>query len=139
MMSAAKLAANRQNALKSTGPRSPQGKARSSTNALTHGLTARHCVADGESVEAFEELRRSVLADMSPKNEVERQKVDRLIELYWKLQRGRLFETAVLSNFPEVEQIEQEGVLFDTNVRFGMLTDTSTRRTFRYRKGTSSS
>jgi hypothetical protein len=55
---------------------------------------------------------------MSPKNEVERQKVDRLIELYWKLQRGRLFETAVLSNFPEVEQIEQEGVLFDTNVRY---------------------
>ncbi len=35
-----KIAANRQNALKSTGPKTPQGKAYSRTNALKHGLFA---------------------------------------------------------------------------------------------------
>ena len=38
--SPARLAANRANALRSTGPRTAEGKARSSQNATTHGLTA---------------------------------------------------------------------------------------------------
>jgi len=41
MTSAARLDANRRNALLSTGPKSDEGKARSSMNALKHGLTAR--------------------------------------------------------------------------------------------------
>ena len=39
-MSEARIRANRENARKSTGPRSLEGKARSSRNATTHGLTA---------------------------------------------------------------------------------------------------
>ena len=38
MATEAQIAANRQNALKSTGPSSPEGKAASSQNRLTHGL-----------------------------------------------------------------------------------------------------
>ena len=40
MTSAAKLDANRRNALKSTGPKTEAGRARSSRNAETHGLTS---------------------------------------------------------------------------------------------------
>lgn len=43
----AKIAANRQNAKKSTGPRTATGKAISSLNAITHGVFARHSVAAG--------------------------------------------------------------------------------------------
>ena len=62
MTSEAKLAANRRNALKSAGPKTAEGKARSSANALTHGLTAKHFVAKGESIAEFERLSQSVLA-----------------------------------------------------------------------------
>src|SRR5579862_9015135 len=40
MATAAQIAANRSNALRSTGPRTPEGKAASSRNALTHGAHA---------------------------------------------------------------------------------------------------
>jgi hypothetical protein len=40
MTSPAKVAANRTNATKSTGPRTTQGKSRASRNALRHGLTS---------------------------------------------------------------------------------------------------
>jgi hypothetical protein len=64
---------------------------------MTHGLTARHFVAKGENAADFERLVQDVLAQFSPRNVLERQQVDRLIELLWKLKRARLLETAVLS------------------------------------------
>ncbi len=41
MVSEAKLTANRRNAQRSTGPRTPEGKARSSSNSATHNLRSR--------------------------------------------------------------------------------------------------
>ena len=48
MPTTAQRKANRQNAKKSTGPRTPEGKARSSQNALKHGLLARDAVMADE-------------------------------------------------------------------------------------------
>src|SRR6476659_1419165 len=44
-----RLAANRLNALRSTGPRTPAGKHRVSTNALKHGLRATSHLCPEES------------------------------------------------------------------------------------------
>ena len=102
MTSEARLAANRQNARKSTGPKTAQGKVRSSANALRHGLTARHFVAKGESAAEYRRLRKGVLAQFPPRNEIERNQIEHLIELFWKSRRAQLFETAALSVSPRV-------------------------------------
>jgi hypothetical protein len=105
MLSQAKLAANRQNALKSTGPRAEEGKRSSSQNAVTHGLTAKHLVAIGEEKEEFEAIARNSLAEFPPRNAIEEEWVERLIELRWKIRRARRYETASLSlTYPDLRK-----------------------------------
>jgi len=57
--SEAKMATNRANSLKSTGPRTMAGKARSRLNALKHGILASEAVIrageGAEEAEAFEQ------------------------------------------------------------------------------------
>ncbi len=64
MTSEKQLIANRANALKSTGPRSLQGKQRVGQNALKHGLAAKDAVTKLESKKKFEEYRSSLYAIM---------------------------------------------------------------------------
>ena len=54
MISQARLEANRRNAKKSTGPRTEEGKRRSSLNAITHGMTARIALLPDEDQAAFD-------------------------------------------------------------------------------------
>jgi hypothetical protein len=56
VVSIRKAEANRQNALKSTGPKTPQGKAYSRGNALTHGLTAKRVMFGKDGKPTNEEL-----------------------------------------------------------------------------------
>jgi len=56
MTSAKKAEANRQNALKSTGPKTPAGKAAVRLNALRHGLLSEEILLPGEDEEALREL-----------------------------------------------------------------------------------
>ena len=56
MATPAQIDANRRNALKSTGPKTPEGKAAVSMNSLRHGLRARTVVLPGEDREEFNQL-----------------------------------------------------------------------------------
>ena len=51
MISNGRLEANRQNALKSTGPKTVEGKAASRLNAVKHGLSSQSYVLDDDFVE----------------------------------------------------------------------------------------
>ncbi len=48
MTTARQIAANCRNAQKSTGPKTPNGKAITKMNALRHGLTAQEILIPGE-------------------------------------------------------------------------------------------
>jgi hypothetical protein len=75
-ISEARLAANRENAKKSTGPRTQEGKERSRQNALKHGMTAGVVIAE-ELREKAEERIKSWTASMRPQTEPEAWLVER--------------------------------------------------------------
>ena len=90
-----RVAANRINATKSTGPRTPEGKANSRLNALTHGLTAQTAVLPGEDREALELLAASLMKQLDPRGVVQRLIAERIVALAWKLRRAARAEEAV--------------------------------------------
>src|SRR5215210_3365007 len=91
MSSARKAAANRQNALKSTGPKTPDGKAAVRLNALRHGLLSEEILLPGEDEEALRELTEGLRAELQPVGELEGLLVDRITSLLWRLRRlGRV-------------------------------------------------
>jgi len=96
------LAANRRNAQKSTGPKTPGGKAVSSKNSIRHGLLARDVILKDEDQRAFEAMQTALVEELRPLGEIERQLVDRIIGALWRLRRlGRveadIFEFEALS------------------------------------------
>jgi len=83
----AKLAANRRNAQKSTGPRTAEGKKRCSRNAVTHGIFCNDLVLQGEDPKLFESFRNTLLMELSPQTIVELMICDRIVAAQWKLRR----------------------------------------------------
>jgi hypothetical protein len=82
-----KLAANRANALLSTGPRTPEGKAKSSKNATRHGMLAKTIVLEGESEERFQELLLSLIAEFHPRTPAENAVIETMAAANWGLMR----------------------------------------------------
>ena len=90
------LEANRANAKKSTGPRSQGGKARSRLNSRKHGLTAKTLVIGDEDPAQFDKLRAEVMEQYDPQSALERELVERLSSLLWRLRRIPAFEAAII-------------------------------------------
>jgi hypothetical protein len=95
MSSARKAAANRQNALKSTGPKRPDGKAVVRLNALKHGLLSTEILLPGEDEGALRELAERLTAELQPMGELENLLVDRITSLLWRLRRLARVEAGV--------------------------------------------
>ena len=98
MTSLRQIEANRRNALKSTGPTTPEGKERSSCNAVRHGLTAETVIATLESSDDYEAFEAAVIADYNAETAVERQLVLRLASVLWRLRRATGIETAIFDS-----------------------------------------
>ena len=101
------IEANRQNAAKSTGPRSPDGKTRSRANALKHGLTAESIMLLGEDPAAMEELKDAIWSEFDPITALEEHLVDQLISILLRMKRVPAFEAA-LFNWIRRREIERE-------------------------------
>src|SRR5436305_6575580 len=101
MVSERKRIANRLNAQKSTGPRTQQGKAASSHNAVTHGLTASSdgcAVLPSEDEVAYEELLMQLEREHRPRGVLQREIVTHLAQVLWKLRRVPAIERSLVFN-----------------------------------------
>jgi hypothetical protein len=95
MTSERQIAANRANALHSTGPKTPEGKTAVRLNAFRHGLLARDVVLPEEDLDAFEDLQHRVRAELSPVGPIEEVFADRVVNIMWRLGRSARAETAL--------------------------------------------
>jgi len=93
-----KLQANRENAKKSTGPKTPRGKAYSRRNALKHGLFVRH-ITDFEALREdpweFQALINGLWDQYHPIGKAEEIEVERIALCCWRLKRSWRYENAV--------------------------------------------
>ncbi len=98
MVSIKRLEANRLNAQKSTGPKTPKGKAKAAQNAVSHGLTASRPVLSIEDKDEFDCFANDILVWLDPQNPIETLLARRIAILSWRLQRAAVYETLVLDN-----------------------------------------
>jgi hypothetical protein len=95
------LDANRRNAQKSTGPKTPEGRAVSKMNALKHGIFSKDVLVSGlnikESRRDLEELYERFWQQYSPVGPVEEMLVDQIITAHWRLRRALRAESGEIA------------------------------------------
>jgi hypothetical protein len=95
MSSERQIEANQLNAQRSTGPRSPDGKARVASNALKHGLTGKRVVLPNENAEEFEAFRIALWNDLDPQGALEESLAENIVANAWRLKRVPMLEGAL--------------------------------------------
>ena len=95
------IAANRKNALSSTGPITAAGKAISSQNSTTHGLMSNQPVIKGESREDFELFRNRLTGYFKPFGELEQLLTERIVTSFWRQNRAGRIEVEILNSMFE--------------------------------------
>ena len=98
MSTQAQRKANRQNAKKSTGPRTPEGKARSSQNALKHGLLARDAVMADEDPAEYDRQLQILEENLFPKNAIEFELVLQIADSRWRMRRITRIEAGLTTH-----------------------------------------
>ncbi len=92
MATQAQINANRANAEKSTGPKTPEGKAKVSGNAVKHGLGSKKLLVGDNQRQEFETLRKDLLKQVQPEGTVEEILFKELLHAAWNLERVRHLE-----------------------------------------------
>ena len=86
-MSEAALAANRANAKKCTGPRTREGKFKTSLNAFKHGLYSKNFIIKTEDAAVFENFSKSFIDEFQPATPSELELLQQLISVAWRRHR----------------------------------------------------
>lgn len=113
---------NRQNAAKSTGPKTREGKAKSSKNAIKHGIKSEIPVIPGvESFDEWEDHRAAVVRGLHARGELEIALAERASLLMWRMNRVIRFE-----NETAAREIDHAGQTLDTLFKLPVLARSKT-------------
>jgi hypothetical protein len=95
MASDKQIRANRRNARESTGPKTPEGKANVSLNALKHGLLSQQTLLPNEDEASLLQLSERLHSQLQPVGELESLLVERIVAATWRLRRVLAVETGI--------------------------------------------
>jgi hypothetical protein len=95
MTSEKQAQANRRNARKSTGPKTPEGKAAIRHNALKHGLLAQEVLIFGEDEDELISLTERMRNTLKPEGDLEELLVEQIVAASWRLRRLRHVEDGI--------------------------------------------
>ena len=128
MSSLRRIDSSRANGALSKGPLTPEGKERSSMNALRHGLLSATTVLQGESKDAFAELFEQYIQSFNPEIPVEMDMIEEMASAYWRMRRLWAIETRLMDDQIDLQSsddpitciTESFSTLCDTN-KFNVL------------------
>lgn len=117
--SQAQIDANRQNAQLSTGPSTPEGKAKSALNSVKTGLTGRTVLLPADDAAAYEQHVQRFLAELQPAGTREHELVQALADNSWRTERIFSLEMGIYArgHMQFAAQFEHE----DSSVRPGLI------------------
>jgi hypothetical protein len=95
MVTALQRVGTAKNTSLATGPRTAAGKARSSKNALRHGMRSELPVIPGERAEEWQDHSNSIVNSLAPMSGIETALAQRVALCLWRLRRITAYETAV--------------------------------------------
>jgi hypothetical protein len=108
-----RLQANRANAARSTGPVTPEGKARAAANATRHGLLAKQILVGNECPDNFKALCDILLQRFAPGDDFEYGLIEELAAAYWRLRRAWALETEMLENAMQKQSARRQFARMD--------------------------
>jgi len=122
--SEARRNANRANAQHSTGPRTEEGKAKSSMNAVKTGLTGRTVVLPNEDIHAYYDHLDRHFAESSPATDKEKALVQTIADTAWRQLRIAPLESGIYAVgrrkladlFPEEKDPTNRQALIDAEI-----------------------
>ena len=123
MSSLTKSESSRINGAKSRGPITPEGKQRSSMNAVKHGILAKHICLNIEKPEVFEELVAAFCTRFQPEDEVELRLVEQAAMAQLRFERvAASTETAmfVLKMDEQAPEVAKQYEKVDPPTRFAI-------------------
>jgi len=83
---------NQQNARSSKGPRTEEGKARSSQNSLKHGTYAKLALLPTEDCEEYLAYTTAMIADLKPEGPLQHEFAQVVSDNFWRMRRFRITE-----------------------------------------------
>lgn len=104
MTSLGQILANQENAQKSTGPTSEEGKFKAALNRVVHGFRGVNPVVSGESEFQFATFKKQLLSELEPHSIEQAELVEEIAGLMWKRRRLDRMETALFEQSANMEE-----------------------------------
>ena len=118
-MNLSKSESSRRNGAKSRGPITPEGRAKSSLNAISHGITAKTLILQNEDPDQFLEMMNSYVEYFQPENQIQIDLVTDVVAARWRLRRTWSYETAMLDieMDSQAEDFQKRFITHDEDMR----------------------